>query len=294
MKKTIISTAAVAAVMGAIAIPTIASGNARRAEGSLADQRAAETPYIAELNGANEVPTAGDPDAVGAATVSFDEVDADMTEVCWDMTYSGLADPTAAHIHEGAAGASGGVVFNFGTPTPGAFNGCLEAETTAIAPILANPEGFYVNIHNGDFPDGAIRGQLVEGPETAGSAHLLPTPLRAYDSREDAAGLLPVGEERTVSLRTGENEDGDRVIAVPPGATAAIVTLTATDTEGAGFLVMYSAASPMPATSNLNFTQVGDIVAVSTQVAIDETGSINVSAGASGTHFVVDVVGFLY
>lgn len=294
MNKTVLSIAAAAAVASAIAVPTIAAGNARRAEGSLADLRAAETPYIADLSGANEVPTAGDPDATGAATVSFDDLDGGQTQVCWDMAYADLAAPTAAHIHQGAAGTNGPVVFNFGTPTPNSFSGCLETDTSTITPILANPAGFYVNVHNSEYPGGAIRGQLAEGPETAGSAHLLPTPLRAYDSREDAAGLLPVGEERTVSLRTGLDESGDTVIAVPPGATAAIVTLTATDTDGPGFLVMYSAASPKPATSNLNFAQVGDIVAVSTQVVVDETGSVKVSAGASGTHFVIDVVGYLY
>jgi hypothetical protein len=84
------------------------------------------------------------------------------------------------------------------------------------------------------------------------------------------------------------------LIAVPPGATAAIVTITATETSGPGYLKAYSAASPEPATSNVNFTASGATVAVSTQVAVDASGSIKLTAGPAGTHVIVDVIGYLY
>jgi hypothetical protein len=32
-----------------------------------------------------------------------------------------------------------------------------------LKPIIANPAGYYVNIHNADFPGGAVRGQLAKG-----------------------------------------------------------------------------------------------------------------------------------
>ena len=300
MKRTILGVVAVSAVAGAVVIPSIAIGNARRTEGSLAAIQAAEQPYIAELKGSNEFPGPGDVEGAGAATVSFDRIDALETEVCWDMSYSGIGAVTLAHIHTGATGVAGPPIVDFLTldPTPGpgtnAFSGCGIIDTTVADPIVANPAGFYVNLHTAEFPAGAVRGQLAAGPESAGSPHFLPTPLRAYDSRTAPATKFAAAETRTISLGKGKDIANAEAIAVPPGATAAIVTITATETGGPGFLKAYSAASPEPATSNVNFTAAGETVAVSTQVLVDAGGSIKITAGPAGTHVIVDVVGYLY
>jgi hypothetical protein len=291
MKRTILGVVAVSAVAGAVVIPSIAIGNARRTEGSLSAIQAAETPYIADLKGSNEVPAAGDPDGVGAATVSFDVFDAVDAEVCWDIAYSGITAPTAAHIHRGAAGVAGLVVVDFGAPGASSSLGCAALTATLANEILADPAGFYVNVHNVDFPGGALRGQLAKGPESAGSPHFLPTPLRAYDSRIAPATKFAAAETRTISLGKGKNTANVESIAVPPGAIAAIVTITATEAAGPGFLKAYSAASPEPATSNVNFTAAGETVAVSTQVLVDASGSIKITAGPVGTHVIV---GYLY
>ena len=294
MNKTIKTVGALVAVASAVAIPSIALGNARRAEGSLSAMQAAEKPYVTQLSGANEVPGPGDDDGTGGATVSIAMLDETTGEVCWDLAYSGIDAPTAAHIHEGAADVAGPVVVDFGTPGATSHTGCADVTAELAQDIVANPAGYYVNVHNEAFPGGAIRGQLAAGPDAAGSAHFLPTPLRAYDSRNAPATKMAAEEIRTVSLATGVDGTGEVGIAVPPGATAAIVTLTATETDAAGFLTIYSADSDTPATSNLNYTTAGLNVAVSTQVAVDANGQINVLAGAAGTHFIVDVVGYYY
>jgi hypothetical protein len=295
MSKSLRFTIALAGVAGAIAIPSIVFGNARRTDGSLAAQQAAETPYISQMTGSNEFPGPGDTDGSGAATVSFAKQEDGAYEVCWDMAYTGIAAPTMAHIHQGATGVAGPIVIDFGVPTPNSFKGCVVDQPAAVVdPILANPAGFYTNVHNGDFPNGAIRGQLAKGSEPAGSIHFLATPLRAYDSRIAPATRLAAAEERTVNLATAKDLAGTTLVAVPPGATAAIITLTATETGGPGYLTTYSNASPLPPTSNLNWVASGDTVAVTTQVAVDAAGRIKVAAGPASTHFVVDVVGYLY
>jgi hypothetical protein len=294
MKRTIFGVVAVSAIAGAVVIPSIAAGNARRTQGTLASLQGAEKPYIANLKGSSEVPGPGDADGIGAATVSFDAIDDTTTQVCWDMSYTGIATPTAAHIHPGAAGATGAPVVDFGTPTANTFSGCRDITKVLADSIIAAPANFYVNVHTAEFPGGAIRGQLAAGPDAAGSPHFLPTPLRAYDSRIAPATKLAAAETRTVSVARGKDAANVESIAVPPGATAAMITLTVSDTAGSGFLKVYSAASPEPATSNLNFSGVGALVAVGTTVAVDANGNIKVTVGPGGTHVIVDVVGYLY
>jgi hypothetical protein len=67
------------------------------------------------------------------------------------------------HIHTGAAGAGGGVAVPLNVETSGSAGtlvGSTMADAAAVAPILAAPANFYVNVHNADFRGGAIRGQL--------------------------------------------------------------------------------------------------------------------------------------
>ena len=109
MQKRTLAAMTAVGLAAAIAIPTAAFGNARRTSpaGSLSYIRSAQTPYVARLLGANEVPTAGPTTGVGAAAFTFDFIDATHTQVCWDLSYSGITTPTLAHIHRGAAGTNG-------------------------------------------------------------------------------------------------------------------------------------------------------------------------------------------
>jgi CHRD domain len=301
MQKSSLAVLAAVGITAAIAIPTIAFGNARSNQGSLNSLQVAQTPFLARLAGANEVPTpnAGDPDGVGAAAVTFDIVDATNpttgAQVCWDLSYSGIAPPNLAHIHRGAAGVAGPVVVDFGAPGATSHTGCQAILPALATEIMTTPANFYVNVHNGAFPNGAMRGQLAKGPLPAGEIHLLPAPLRAYDSRDNAGAKIAAGETRTISLATGKDSLGASQIALPPGATGALVTLTVTDTVGpGGFLKLYSAAIQEPSTSSINWAGVNQNVAVGTQVAVDATAQVKVTGGASPTNFVIDVIGYLF
>jgi hypothetical protein len=119
----------------------------------------------ATLLGANQVPVPGDPNASGSAVVVLN---ANTGLVCFRLLVSGLSSPvTAAHIHQGAAGVNGPVVVPFPLKGgPNVFTGCTTADKTLIQNIIDCPAAYYVNVHNAQFPGGAIRGQLgpISGP----------------------------------------------------------------------------------------------------------------------------------
>lgn len=112
----------------------------------------------ADLSGRNEVPPA-DLDGRGRALVRIVG-----TQVCFTLSWSKIGAPMAGHIHLGAAGVNGPVKVGFfagALPDPlSAATGCVTGAAADVDAIVANPAGHYVNLHNAEFPGGAIRGQL--------------------------------------------------------------------------------------------------------------------------------------
>ena len=108
-----------------------------------------------ELTGEQEVPGPGDPDGSGQATVIVVPPDT----ICYVVTAQGIEPATAAHIHEAPAGEAGPVVAPLEAPTYGASGGCFE-DPALVSGLQAEPEDYYVNVHNEEYPQGAIRGQL--------------------------------------------------------------------------------------------------------------------------------------
>lgn len=129
--------------------------------------------FTAVLSGANEVPANASTN-VGSTSVT---VNAATGAVTWSTT-SSIPQPSATghHIHQQVAGTNGPIVVNFGT----AYSGTVTATTTLAASIIANPAGFYVNLHTAAFPGGEIRGQLVPFvAPVAGVVPVLDGPLLA-------------------------------------------------------------------------------------------------------------------
>jgi hypothetical protein len=115
----------------------------------------------AGLSGVNEVDAQGAtgkgaPD--GAGTFAG-RLTAATGRLCYVLTSSGIGTPTMAHIHSGAAGANGPVFVPFPDLTTGRH--CITIDAAKAAAIAARPDDYYVNIHNADFPGGAVRGQIA-------------------------------------------------------------------------------------------------------------------------------------
>ena len=113
--------------------------------------------FTATLTGASEVPGPGDPDGMGTATI---RVNSGRGQVCYTISVNGIEPARMAHIHEGAAGASGPVVVGLMAPTNGTSQGCASITRELAKEIIKNPSDYYVNVHNASFPAGAVRGQL--------------------------------------------------------------------------------------------------------------------------------------
>ncbi len=127
------------------------------------ESRAAKE-LVARLNGDKEVPGPGDPNGKGRALV-FPNVK--KRRVCFDLSWKRIQGPLQAHIHRGGPNVAGPVkVTLFAVDDPltgpsGAVDGCVEqVKRKLVRKIKNNPKKYYVNVHNENYPDGAIRGQL--------------------------------------------------------------------------------------------------------------------------------------
>lgn len=126
------------------------------------------------LNGANEVGTVGDRNGSGKITLEFfDAVDNPSVVfpktpyVCYTLQTRNIETPTGLHIHEVSSTtgnprkANGPVVVDLLTDARSLGSAtCVAVAPGVLDGILADPSDYYVNAHNGTFPNGAIRGQF--------------------------------------------------------------------------------------------------------------------------------------
>jgi len=116
--------------------------------------------FAVPLTGREEAPGPGDPDGLGRAKVTLHS-----NQVCFELEAHLIGAATAAHIHRGAVGVAGPILITLSPPTSGKSQGCVHADPHLIEEIRTHPAAFYVNVHNAEYPAGAIRGQLPGGGE---------------------------------------------------------------------------------------------------------------------------------
>ena len=144
----------------------------------------AQSSFTINMSGSQEAPTPNASPATGSGTATYNAGAGTLT--INNLVYSGLtANSTASHIHgPGAPGVSAGVIYPFSAPmfvsgtTAGTINGTItlvtnpNATTYSLAQQIADLQAglWYVNIHDGNFPLGEIRGQIVPVPEPSSFA----------------------------------------------------------------------------------------------------------------------------
>lgn len=113
--------------------------------------------FAAQMSNAQEVP-ANASSATGNGLLSFDAATKKITA---QVTLTGMV-ATAAHIHTGALGANGPVIFSMTQtePTSGVWVTADDAVMTDAQVSSLKAGGLYFNAHSTAFPGGEIRGQI--------------------------------------------------------------------------------------------------------------------------------------
>ena len=180
----------------------------------------AETLYaLVRISPANEVPPITTLDATGGMLVTIDvqrnsvgTITSARMSFLGTVQFPGNVTVQGLHIHEAAAGVNGAVRFDTGlnANTTLVFangSGIVQRDVAtvnldALARLLANPAGFYVNLHTSVNPGGALRAQLTRFSENmAMTTAMLPTnevppitTLNAYGS-----GTITVNPSRNAA-----------------------------------------------------------------------------------------------
>ncbi len=112
-------------------------------------------PYVVTSQG-------GDPDGLSVGTLYITD---QTNEISWDFTYENVGPPTLWVIHAAPAGQGGGSVLGLGVGgEPGRLFGSTIGDHVLVDQMLADPASFYIDLHNDEYPDGAVRGQLQTPP----------------------------------------------------------------------------------------------------------------------------------
>lgn len=216
--------------------------------------------YAADLRGTNEVPPTGST-AFGSAFVSIDTIANTLT---WEVTTSGIASPTLAHIHPGAAGTNGSPLINFATSAAqipgGRTKGSISIAgltPTQLNDLLTSPQNFYVNVHSTAFGGGEIRGQLTAAKEVdlgvAGKVGTFVTDVRVFNPSYDAATTALL-EYFPAGTTANTNATNTMVVNIPARGTATLddVTGSAGLNAAAGIgAIRVSSASAINASSRI-------------------------------------------
>lgn len=162
---------------------------------------AAARSFSSSLSGNQEVPRVL---SFGDGTATF-EISGDRRSVRFTLDTRNLVGVTMAHIHAGALGVDGPIIFDLSaTPFTGPISGTLTETdfrpqpgvASFVAALDAIERGAtFVNVHTLSYPDGEIRGQIGPAAMTTGLSGAQVRP--ALSTSGSGASTLVLNEDQT-------------------------------------------------------------------------------------------------
>jgi hypothetical protein len=268
--------------------------------------KADQPQFTATLSPANETTmvTGADTQITGTGTVVFTltkDSGGNITAATAVLSFTVNNVPsgemvTGAHVHPGAAGTSGGVLISSGASglMPNNGTATFTSASVPVSPsdaqsILANPAGFYFNVHTNANPGGAARGQLAAAGTLSTvelDANLLPanetSPVSGDDTKITGTGSVVF----TLTKDSGGNITAAAAVLsftvnnVPSSemVTGAHVHPGAAGTSGS-VLISSGASGLMPASGTVTFT--------SASITVSPSDAQSIIANPAGFYFNV-------
>ena len=98
----------------------------------------------------------------GSGTVTLNQAQTQITVAVTHNMPNG--NVTAGHIHQGAPGVNGGVIFGLSGNGTTPINEVISVSPAQVAVLQAG--NYYINVHSGAYPSGEIRGQILPPLDT--------------------------------------------------------------------------------------------------------------------------------
>jgi hypothetical protein len=253
---------------------------------------AADAPFPAQVGGYGNADVANGVHGSTVNAAGFGVVAASLAPAA-----AAPADPVPTGL---AVASLGGAQMRF-VPLPGAITGPTPGKHVAGELYVDKDGTLWFTVPAPTTADAtAVRFVKLAGTPTTGSFHAI-NPQRVFDTRQAGyptalQGKMAPNTNRVISVADGRSANGTVTLAnaVPAGATAVQINLTAANMTGPNFLSVTAGNVSTTATSLVNWGP-GDIqIANSITVPVDAEREIRVYNGdqTGSTDVIVDVFGY--
>lgn len=225
---------------------------------------AAQVHLTAMLTGGEEVPAN---DSAGTGTVDAD-YDSETNVFTYTVTYDGLTGPAvAAHFHGPAmVGENGPPVVPIEGDLMSPLSGTVTLTDGQEADLLSGM--WYFNVHTAQYPDGEIRGQLLQSMSSSESSMMSSEVGGGMSSEEPSSEMSSMPSE-PCDISSVSSISCEVSVSVDPSSTLSSVSSDLSST-------ISSVSSELSSTLSSVSSEIDPSVSVSASVSV--SGEVSVSA----------------